>query len=499
MTITCDTRFGKHNESDIFPALSCFPPVNTYVFRNFQRIQSYAFENITFPENQSFAIKLINISTIDNDAFSSSLMMPDSSNLSIDIENLNSSSSITIKPNAFNHIKIDRLRFININNFNGRPIFDTNCLGSNSDINVLIFEQCGITGFSNIIRTVADVNYLSIVNSPGLTQLTPISLPSFLATSKSLEISNTSLKIINAHTFQAWSLILEDLILSNNSNLEIFPSNIVDGVLMKLNRLDLSYNAIKTLDPDYNWFAYSYTKHLLLRNQQLDLFLKTNILKTLTELEIIDFSDGFISDNDDDLMKTFFPSIPNLISIDVSNTNLTENMIIDILTRISETTQHFTNIRLLGHSLTDENFCAYFKIFKNAPNLLNLQLDDAHECNCVVDLFYSDKLQQDLTNDSPLLPLCFFNSTRPHCNVNNQLSLSKCNINGQNPDNSDDNIGNYAFGAVVGGLTIVVFILLLLGFTVVYRIRRRRNTDLSMEQPVENPLAAIIEERLQNS
>ena len=34
------------------------------------------------------------------------------------------------------------------------------------------------------------------------------------------------------------------------------------------------------------------------------------------------------------------------------------------------------------------NFCSYFTIFKNAPNLLNLQLDETHECNCVIDLFY---------------------------------------------------------------------------------------------------------------
>jgi hypothetical protein len=39
-------------------------------------------------------------------------------------------------------------------------------------------------------------------------------------------------------------------------------------------------------------------------------------------------------------------------------------------------------------------------------------------------------------------------------------------------------------------------ILLSLGFGVAYRIRRRRNTELFMEQPIENPLAAIIEERL---
>ncbi|CAF5089289.1 unnamed protein product, partial [Rotaria socialis] len=62
---------------------------------------------------------------------------------------------------------------------------------------------------------------------PKLTQLTDKSLPSFLSTSKSLEISNTNLQMINAHTFQAWSLILEELIITNNSNLETFPSIII--------------------------------------------------------------------------------------------------------------------------------------------------------------------------------------------------------------------------------------------------------------------------------
>ncbi|CAF3292581.1 unnamed protein product, partial [Rotaria sp. Silwood2] len=97
-------------------------------------------------------------------------------------------------------------------------------------------------------------------------------------------------------------------------------------------------------------------------------------------------------------------------------------------------------------------------------------------------------------------PTCLFNSTRTSCNIETQLALSNCNIGGPNPDesNSDSKVGNYAFGAIVAGITVAVLVLLSLGFSVVYQIRRRRNTDLDMEQPVENPLAAIIEERLQN-
>ena len=496
MAVTCDTTFENRTDYEMFPGLSCFPPVNTYTFHNFPRFQSHAFENVTFLGNGPILIKLTNTLIIETEAFSNTFIIPDNSTLSIEIENTNSASSMTLKTNAFNHLKIDNLLFSNINNFNGKPLFETNCFGTELDIDNLIFDQCGITGFSNPIRKAADVNHLSIRNSPGLVQITPTSLPSFLATTKSLEISNTNLKIIHPHTFQAWTLMLEELIITNNSNFEILSSDIVDGVLMKLEKLDLSYNPIRTLDSDYNWLTYSYTKELLLRNQQLDLFLKSNILKALPYLKTIDLSGGFIGKNNDNLIKTFFANNSNLVSIDVSYTNLAENMIIDLLTSISQTAVHFTNIRLLGHALTDENFCSYFKIFKNAPNLLDLQLDDQHECNCVTDLFYGEKIQNGITNDSVLIPLCLFNSSRTVCDINTQLAISKCGLNRQKPDNSDNNIGKYSSGAVIG---VTVLVILLLGFTTVRQVRRRRNTDLTMDQPVENPLAAIIEERLQKS
>lgn len=497
--IVCDTTFDKHNESNIGLILSCFPSVNIYSFRNFRQIQANIFQNLTFKENQTYSIQLINVSMINSETFSTSIKLPKNSNLSIDIEHANDTSRLILKPNTFSHIRIDRLRFLNVNSFNRRSIFETNSFGSDLQINELIFDQCSLTGFTNSIRRAANINYLSIINSPDLTQLTNQNLPLFLSTIKSLQISNTGLQIIDANTFEAWSLVLEELIISNNSKLENFPSNIVAGVLMKLNKLDLSYNSIKVLDQNYNWFAYSYAKELLLKNQQLDLFLKSNILKTLPYLEKIDLSAGFISENNNDLFKNSFGNLSNLISIDISYTNITENMIIDLLAHLSQTANHFINISLYGHTLTNENFCSYFTIFKNAPNLLNLQLDDTHECNCVVDLFYMNDLQQDTTNSSVVQPSCLSNTIRTPCDIQTQLSTSKCQQSSDQSNSKNNNIGDYAFGGVVGGLAILVMILLSLGFTVVYQIRRRRNTDLSMDQPVENPLDVVIEERLQGT
>jgi len=77
------------------------------------------------------------------------------------------------------------------------------------------------------------------------------------------------------------------------------------------------------------------------------------------------------------------------------------------------------------------------------------------------------------------------------------VNISKCQQNSDGWD-TNDNIGNYVFSAIIAGLTIFVLVLLAFGCSVVYQIRRRRNTDLFMKQPVENSLAVIIEERLQN-
>ncbi len=78
------------------------------------------------------------------------------------------------------------------------------------------------------------------------------------------------------------------------------------------------------------------------------------------------------------------------------------------------------------------------------------------------------------------------------------VNISKCQQNSDGWD-TNDNIGNYVFSAIIAGLTIFVLVLLAFDFSVVYQIRRRRNTDLFMKQPVENSLAVIIEERLQNT
>ena len=75
MTIICDGELGHQNESDMIPALSCFPPVQTYLFRNFERIEPDAFKNLTVLNNQTVLIKLINISIIETEAFSNSLII----------------------------------------------------------------------------------------------------------------------------------------------------------------------------------------------------------------------------------------------------------------------------------------------------------------------------------------------------------------------------------------------------------------------------------------
>ncbi|UJR22179.1 hypothetical protein I4U23_025243 [Adineta vaga] len=499
MTITCNRAFAEHNITVLFPDVSCFPPVNTYLFLNFQQIQWHTFENITFPENDIFKIKLINISIIETEAFSGSIHIPDSSRLTIEIGDSQTTSDIIIQPDAFNRIKIEHLYFRNLNSFNGQSIFDANSFGNDLDVNVLLFDQCNLTGFSNLLHKTANINHLSIRNSPSFVQIADLNLSSLLTTSKSLEISNTGLQMINAHTFPAWSLILQELILTNNSNFEIFPSTFVDGVLMKLNKLDLSYNSIHTIDINYNWFAYSYAKELLLRNQQLDLFLKSNILKTLPFLQKIDFSGGFIGENKDDLIRNHFFYTTNLTSIDISYTNLTEPMIIDLLTHISQTANRLVDIYLAGHQLTDENFCSYFTIYKNAPKLLNLLLDESHKCNCIIELFYRDTVPDTRINNSILHPSCLLDASRQRCDIQAQLALSKCSLGGQNPEPSHDdnnNIGDYAFGAIVAGVVVVLLVMLSLGYGVYQR--RRRGTELTMDQPVENPLAAIIEERLEN-
>ena len=499
--IICDGNYGNQSDNNYFPPLSLLPSVKTYIFRNFKEIQAHAFENMTFLTNHSITICLFNITTIDSDAFSTTMIIPTDSTISIDIEHAINSSSITLRSNAFNHIKLQRLRFFNIKHFNGHPIFDTKCFSEHLHINELIFEQSGITGFANSLQKSVDIKHLYIRECPSLTELTNQNIPSFLHTTETLEISATGLQLINFHTFQGWTLILKELIIRNNPNLKIFSSNIIEGFLMELNKLDLSNNSIDTLQQDYNWLPYIYTKHLILRQQQqLDLFLKADILKILRHLRTIDFSEGFISENDEGLIRDHMPNMPNLISINISHTNLTANMIIDLLTQLGNSANQTIRISLLGHTLDDENFCSYFTIFQKSPNLLHLELDPTHECNCVVDLFYQDEHIQTITNDSLQIPACLSNITRTRCDIQSQITMSKCSIAKPNPNEPETNVGDYAFIGIMVGLAVVVLVLVALGSSVAYRVRKnRRGTILDMEEPIENPLATIIEERLQNS
>ncbi|CAF0735636.1 unnamed protein product [Adineta ricciae] len=501
-TITCDGNSDNQTDNTYFPSLSFLPPMEEYIFSNFKQIQPNAFENVTFPSNQSITIRLINISIIHPDAFSNSMIIPDSSTLSVDIEQSTNSSSIALRLNAFNHIRLKNLRFVNINMFNGRPIFDTSCFGEQVEIEELIFQQSGLTGFSNSIRKPANVKRLSIRECPSFTQLTAKSLPTFLSTSESLEISTTGLQLINSHTFQAWSLVLKELTIRNNPNFKVLSSNMVDGVLMELEKLDLSNNSVDSIVENYDWFAYSYIKHLILKQQQLDLFLRTKLLMSLSRLKIIDFSESFIQNStQEDLIETYVPSMRNLVSMNVSYTNLTEQMIIDLLTCLSNAANRTIAVSLLGRTLHESHFCSYFNVFSKSPNLLRLELDETHECNCVVDLFYQDEFVQIVKNDSLKRPQCLHDMRRTRCNIQEQLSTSKCSIAMPNPDKPDRNgrnVGNEAFIGIMVGLSVFLLVLLAVGTGVAYRARaNRRMTILDMEVPIENPLAVIIEERSQ--
>ncbi|CAF2433975.1 unnamed protein product [Rotaria sp. Silwood2] len=502
--VICDANYGNQTDNDYFSSFSLLPSVEKYIFRNFQQIQSHAFQNMTFLTNSLITIHLVNIKMINSDAFSSSIIIPDNSTISIDIEYSTNPSSITLQLNAFNHMKINRLRFFKINNFNGSPIFNTSCFGEDLQINELIFEQSSITAFSNIIRKPSNIKNLYILECPAFTQITNNSLPSFLLTTELLEISKTGLQFISLHTFQARSLILRELIIRNNIYLKKFSSNIIDGVLQNLDKLDLSNNSINIFEENFDWLPYSYIKHLIFKQQQFDLFLKTNSLKNLKHLQTIDFSEGFISENNESLIHDYIPNMPNLVSINVSHTNLTENMIINLLERLSNSINQTIKISLLGYKLNVENFCSYFTIFTKTSNLFQLELDETHECNCIVDLFFNDTHIPISMNDSLIQPTCIFNTTRTHCDIQSQLIISKCSINKPNPDGSDtnnDNGGNYKFIGIMVGMGGVLLILLAVGSSIAYRRRRksRRGTIIDMEEPIENPLAVIIEERLNTS
>ena len=501
LVLTCDGTFLTSVDNQMFPNLTCFPAMKDYLFYNIPRFRPEILNDLVFRSHERTVISLINVTRIETGSFSNQFRLGTGSSLHVIIGNPEASTSITIEENAFNRIKIERLKFSNINRFNGRPVFETNTFGDDADIEELIFDGCGLTGFSNTIKNSADVEHLSIMNTPALTQITDLNLPSFLSTTRTLKISNTSLAFIKPYTFQAWLLFFEELILTDNSKLITLPQNIVAGVLMKLKKLDLSGNSIRSINPNYEWFPYSYTKELSLRSQSLDLFLQSRILHTLDFLERIDFSYGVITANETNLIDDYFPKLSNLSSIDLSYTNMNESILIEVLKRISDGANHFINIYLNGYQLSEQYFCSYLEIFKKAPNLLKLHLDSEHRCNCIIDLFNTQILRSGHQNSSLLGPMCLLEADRVPCDLEAQSLTSKCNIAHPNPDSTDPDgqLGNYAFGGIVAGVSVLVFILVALGFTAVYKIRRRRSTILDMEQPVENPLTAIIEERLQRS
>lgn len=494
--VICDGNLGNQSEEN-FPSFSYLPPVEDYFFSNFKEIQSNAFENTTFLSNNSITIHLINITTINTDAFSSTMIISENSTLSIYIEHPNDLPSLTLNTHAFNHDRIDRIHFFNINSFNEQLIFDTHCFGPILQINELIFEQSNIAGFYSSGQESADIQNLYIRECPTLKQLTAQTFPQILGSTKTLEISGTGLEFIDSHALEAWSIILRELVIKNNLKLKDFSSNFIDGVLMELDTFDLSNNSITILDENYDWFAYSYTKYLILKyQQQLDLFLKSNILKTLGLLKTIDFSEGFISNNDDDIMQDYVPDMPYLTSINVSFTNLTENMVIDLLTHLSNSASQIIEVSLLGHILNDTNFCSYFQVFRKSPNLIHLELDETHECNCVVDLFFDDEHIDMYLNDSLILPICLLNTTRARCDIQSQLTLSKCSFgNGNSDPNTSGDIGSYAFIGIMAGLAVVLIALLAVGSRVVYRTRKgRRMTILDMEDPVDSPSSTSIEQ-----
>lgn len=490
--IICDAYSSNQTEYDFFSPLSQLPSVENYYFYNFKKVPSQAFQNVTFLNNHSITIHLINVKRIESYAFSTSIIIPDYSTVSVNIESSIESPSITLQIEAFNNMKINRLRFFNISNFNGRPIFDTNCFGKNLYINELVFEQSGITGFTTTQQDSVNVNYLSIRKCSEYRQLTSKSLPSFLSRTQSLEISNTGLQLINPSTFQAQSLVLKQLIIRDNMNFNMLSSNIVDGILKELDMLDLSNNPINGLQPNFDWTPFSSMKHLVLQKQQMDLFLKTNILNISQSLNTVDLSEGFVLDNNENLIRDYVPVMPNLALINISFTNLTENMVIDLLESLSESINQTLAVSLLGYALNDSNFCEYYKIFQKSSNLLQLELDETHKCNCVVDLFYDNILKQ---------VTCLLNTTRIPCDIQSQVNSLKCPVDKPNPSDSRRGDKNNILMGVLIGLAALVIVLVVISL-IVRRRRQRINRRMAiayMADSVENPLAVIIEQRLRSS
>jgi hypothetical protein len=129
-----------------------------------------------------------------------------------------------------------------------------------------------------------------------------------------------------------------------------------------------------------------------------------------------------------------------------------------------------------------------------------LELDETHECNCIVDLFYDDEHMPMILNDTLMQPSCLLNSSRARCDIKSQLSISQCSVGKPNPGSDSGDIGTVAFIGTMVGLTIVLVVLLALGSRVVYRVRQaRRMTILDMENPVDNLETTTVDQPVENS
>ena len=481
--ITCS---GTADDDYRLPPMNNLPAVTDYYFSNF-KIQPNAFENLTFLHNGSITIHLLNITTIYSDAFSAKMNISDDVQLSVSIIQGNDGSDLTLEDHAFDGINLYHLHFKNIQSFNGQGIFPSHAFGDDLYIDELIFEHTNLTGFDSI-ETLGqpDIGHLYIRHCPLFIDLSENILPAFLQATKTLEISGTGLERIDHEPFEAWKYTFKELLIKNNVNLKYLP-DIVMGPFQSLEILDFSNNSITNLDSNYDWSSYAKTKTLLLAHQpRLDLFIKSDILKSMQRIRTIDFSQSIIGDTDENLIQDHVPNMPNLASINVSFTNFTDDMIIDLLTIISNSANQTIQVSLLDHRLNASNFCSFFQIFQNAPNLLRLELDETHPCNCITDLFYDDEHQQLFENDTLSEPSCIFNTSRGRCDIQSQLIISKCSFGNMKPDNGDDfgDIGTIGFIATMAGLLVVVVALLALGSRVVYRARRVRGmTILDMDDP----------------
>lgn len=495
-TITCN---GTHK--DPLPPLGNLTPVNNYSFYNFREIQPDAFHNMPFLENASITMHFKNFSIIHSNAFSSLLKLPANSNLSIVIENDEDHADLFIGNDAFNNTRIHKLHFRHIGSFNKTLTFNTRIFSDNITIDSLAIQHSDITGFvSDNRRFHPTITNLHIKHCSSLKRLTKNNLPA-IPNTKVLEISDTGLESIEENAFEGWTYVLSELRIRNNKNLQTLPM-IVAGDFFLLKTLDLSGNAIKSLDRNYDWTKFYTTENLILSNQpQLDLFLQSNILTKLTQLKTIDFSHSQILTSDTNFIPTYVPSMPLLISANISYTNFTHEMVAQFLNKISASANQTVYVETLGYRMNDTYFCSFYDVFHNAPNSIRIEFDRKQQCNCIIDLFYNELFYSTLMNDSLPDPICVYNETRERCDTQNQLTLSGCTAPNPNTDSNNSglfgSIGPYAFAGMMGALVVVLIVLLAAGSSFIYKTQRsrRRGTMLFMDDPYDTQSIIYVEDR----